>query len=230
MTTEGANRCPRASVRGWRCGSPHAETSARRGGGLTRGWPPWAGPARAYAIDLETLKRHQDRIRAGLAEIDRKLDSGHEEHTGQRKHLATAIGLLARCAQTYWQSDDNGKRLANQAFFERIYIGEEDEQPDAVLAEPFAAVHTRRGDQQLISARNQAHDRAADILNEPGDPLILAHGAALFVWPEEAFAVVVNHVGGVVGTPHFGLPSDLVDVLAELGPVREARDVDEPRR
>ncbi|MDL9947675.1 hypothetical protein QSJ19_19235, partial [Gordonia sp. ABSL11-1] len=39
------------------------------------------------------------------------------------------MGLLTRCAQTYMQSDDNGKRLANQAFFKRIYIGEEDEQP-----------------------------------------------------------------------------------------------------
>lgn len=46
----------------------------------------------ADAIDLETLKRHQDRIRTGLAKIDRKLDSEHEEHTGHRKHLTTAMG------------------------------------------------------------------------------------------------------------------------------------------
>ena len=94
----------------------------------------------ADAIDLETLKRHQDRIRTGLAEIDRKLDADHGERAEHRKHLATALGLLSRCVPMYQQSDDNGKRLANQAFFERIYIGEEDEQPDAVLAEPFAAL------------------------------------------------------------------------------------------
>ena len=39
----------------------------------------------------------------------------------------------------YQQSDDNAKRLANQAFFERIYIGEEE--PTTVeLAEPFEAL------------------------------------------------------------------------------------------
>lgn len=39
----------------------------------------------ADAIDLDTLKRHQDRIRAGLAYIDRKLENDHEQYTGQKK-------------------------------------------------------------------------------------------------------------------------------------------------
>ena len=93
----------------------------------------------ADAIDLETLKRHQDRIRAGLAEIDRQLAGESDQHATQRKHLGTALRLLTRCAAMYQQSDDNAKRLANQAFFERIYIGEE--VPTTVdLAEPFEAL------------------------------------------------------------------------------------------
>ena len=93
----------------------------------------------ADAIDLDTLKRHQDRIRTGLAEIDRKLEGEHDQHAAQRKHLGTALRLLTRCAAMYEQSDDHGKRLANQAFFERIYIGE-DEPTSVELAEPFEAL------------------------------------------------------------------------------------------
>lgn len=93
----------------------------------------------ADAIDLETLKRHQDRIRTGLAEIDRKLEADHEQYTGQRKYLASAMKLLTYCAAMYKQSDDEAKRLANQAFFNKIYIGE-DEQPTVELAEPFNAL------------------------------------------------------------------------------------------
>ena len=93
----------------------------------------------ADAIDLDTLKRHQDRIRAGLAGIDRKLASDHEQYAGQKKYLASAMKLLTHCATMYQRSDDDAKRLANQAFFDKIYIGE-DEQPLIELAEPFNAL------------------------------------------------------------------------------------------
>lgn len=93
----------------------------------------------ADAIDLDTLKRHQDRIRTGLAEIDRQLADEHDQHAAQRKHLGTALRLLTRCETRYQQSDEHGKRLANQTFFERIYIGEDD--PTTIeLAEPFEAL------------------------------------------------------------------------------------------
>lgn len=49
------------------------------------------------------------------------------------------LKLLTYCATMYQQSDDRAKRLANQAFFERVYIGE-DEQPVVQLAEPFVAL------------------------------------------------------------------------------------------
>lgn len=74
-----------------------------------------------------------------LAEIDRKLEADHEQYTGQRKYLASAMKLLTYCAAMYKQSDDEAKRLANQAFFNKIYIGE-DEQPTVELAEPFNAL------------------------------------------------------------------------------------------
>ena len=93
----------------------------------------------ADAIDLDTLKRHQERIRTGLAEIDRQLENDHDHYTGQRKFLSSAMRLLTYCATMYQQSDDHAKRLANQTFFEKIYIGE-DEQPIVQLAEPFVSL------------------------------------------------------------------------------------------
>ncbi|MFE8934635.1 hypothetical protein [Micrococcus luteus] len=93
----------------------------------------------ADAIDLETLKRHQDRIRAGLADIDRRLASEHDQHEGSRKHLSTALNLFVDCATLYACTDDQGKRLANQALTNGIGISD-DERATIRLAEPFAAL------------------------------------------------------------------------------------------
>lgn len=62
----------------------------------------------ADAIDLGTLKRHQDRIRTGLADIDRRLASEHDYHGGSRKQLSTALSLLVDCATLYARTDEHG--------------------------------------------------------------------------------------------------------------------------
>ena len=93
----------------------------------------------ADAIDLDTLKRHQDRIRIALADVTKRLDAVRHDHEGPRQHLATALRLLADCAHMYEGTDDLGKRLANQAFYQRILITE-DEKAAIQLNEPFAAL------------------------------------------------------------------------------------------
>ncbi|GFZ88690.1 recombinase family protein [Nesterenkonia alkaliphila] len=93
----------------------------------------------ADAIDLDTLKRHQDRIRIGLADIDRRLANEHGQHEGPRKHIGTALRLLVDCGRVYARTDDHGRRLANQTFYDRIEISE-DERATIRLAEPFAAL------------------------------------------------------------------------------------------
>ncbi|MFT4156379.1 MAG: hypothetical protein QM630_00395 [Microbacterium sp.] len=79
----------------------------------------------ADAIDLETLKRHQDRIRTGLADIDRSLAIEHDHHEGSRKQLATALSLLVDCATLYARTDEQSRRLANQALTGGIDISED---------------------------------------------------------------------------------------------------------
>ncbi|MGO1851617.1 recombinase family protein [Microbacterium sp. JB110] len=113
----------------------------------------------ADAIDLETLKRHQDRIRTGLADIDRRLANEHDQHEGPRKHLGTALSLLVDCANLYARTDDQGKRLANQALTDGIEI-DEDERAAIRLAEPFAA---------LVSAPASADVRSSSTSSIVGD-------------------------------------------------------------
>jgi hypothetical protein len=95
----------------------------------------------ADAIDLDTLKEHQDRIRAGLADIDRRLAEHDEHYTGARAFLDSSIRLLTDAHRMYEGSNDQQRRLANQAFYSRITITD-DEQARPALAEPFASIAT----------------------------------------------------------------------------------------
>ena len=93
----------------------------------------------ADAIDLPTLKRHQDRIRAGLADIEQRLREHDEQHIGGRAFLHDSLRLLTDAHRAYAHSDDGRRRLANQAFYTRLEITE-DEQLRPCLAEPFATI------------------------------------------------------------------------------------------
>lgn len=93
----------------------------------------------ADAIDLPTLKRHQDRIRAGLADIEHRLQEHDEQHVGGRAFLHDSLRLLTDAHHAYAHSDDGSRRLANQAFYTRSEITE-DEQLRPRLGEPFATI------------------------------------------------------------------------------------------
>ncbi len=93
----------------------------------------------ADAIDLPTLKRHQDRIRTGLADIEQRLSKHDEKHTGGRAFLHDSLRLLTNAHHAYAHSGDADRRLANQAFYTRLDITD-DEQLRPRLAEPFATI------------------------------------------------------------------------------------------
>src|SRR5680860_408765 len=98
----------------------------------------------ADAIDLPTLKRHQDRIRAGLADIDQRLGEHDQHHTGARTFLHDTLRLLTDAHRMYSGSDDGNRRLANHAFYHRLEITE-DERLRPTLAEPFATIVSETG-------------------------------------------------------------------------------------
>ena len=113
----------------------------------------------ADAIDLPTLKRHQDRIRAGLADIEQRLAQHDEQHTGGRAFLHDSLRLLTDAHRAYRHSDDGSRRLANQAFYTRLEITE-DEQLRPRLAEPVATIvdETSRGEEA-----KREHSTSSDV-------------------------------------------------------------------
>ncbi len=136
----------------------------------------------ADAIDLATLKRHQDRIRAGLADIERRIENEHDQDQGPRRQINKALRLLIDCQRFYKTTDAHGKRLANQTFTTGIDINE-DEEATLHLAEPFAVttgentyvrgsttseiVEHRRFELLTSSMRTK---RATNCANAPHDP------------------------------------------------------------
>lgn len=65
----------------------------------------------ADAIDLTTLKRHQDRIPAGLADVNQCLAEHDEHHTGGRTSLHDSLRLLTDAHHAYARSHDADRRV-----------------------------------------------------------------------------------------------------------------------
>src|SRR5690606_16301919 len=103
----------------------------------------------ADAIDLPTLKRHQDRIRAGLADVNHRLAEHDGHHTGWRAFLHDSLRLLTAAHHAYARSRDPDRSAATQTICPRLDITD-DEQLRARLAEPFASII------------REAHERGSD--------------------------------------------------------------------
>ena len=116
----------------------------------------------ADAIDLPTLKEHQDRIRTGLADIDRRLAEHDQHYTDSQAFLDSSLRLLTDAHRMYTGSNDQQRRLANQAFYTKIVVTE-DEQFQPVLAEPFASIVP------LIGNDASGNDSADETQREPTD-------------------------------------------------------------
>ena len=118
----------------------------------------------ADAIDLPTLKRHQDRIRAGLADINRRLAEHSEHHTSGRAFLHDSLRLLTDAYRAYARSGDADRRLANQAFYTRLDITD-DEQLRPRLAEPFATILRETHDSDSVDGKEplREHDDSSHV-------------------------------------------------------------------
>ncbi len=116
----------------------------------------------ADAIDLPTLKRHQDRIRTGLADIEQRLAQHDEHHVGARAFLHDCLRLLTEAHHAYARSDDGNRRLANQAFYDRLEITD-DEQLRPRLAEPFATIVTQASTATAGKEAKREHSTSTDV-------------------------------------------------------------------
>ena len=76
---------------------------------------------------------------AVVADIEHRLSEHDQQHVGGRAFLHDSLRLLTDARHAYANSDDGSRRLANQAFYTRLEITE-DEQLHPRLAEPFATI------------------------------------------------------------------------------------------
>lgn len=74
-----------------------------------------------------------------LADMNRKLAEHDEHHTGGRRFLHDSLRLLTDAHRDFQHSSDADRRIANQAFYTRLDITD-DEQLRPRLPEPFATI------------------------------------------------------------------------------------------
>ncbi|HQZ84924.1 MAG TPA: recombinase family protein, partial [Actinomycetota bacterium] len=91
------------------------------------------------ALSLEQFAKFQDKLRAELTAVDERLAEHHNDYAEARNHIDDCLNLAADIGRIYAGCSDQNRRLANQAFFTRIRIGEH-KQIDAVTAKPFNVV------------------------------------------------------------------------------------------
>lgn len=118
----------------------------------------------AGAVPLDLLKEEQDRLSRRLAFLDSRIEAGEVEYDQAKAHLEDCLALAGNAHAIYMSLDDSLRRIANQAFFERINIYEVEsaDTVDAEHGEPFdtlfdPALHTEA---LAFDARLQAGDDA----------------------------------------------------------------------
>ena len=87
---------------------------------------------------LHRIQEQRTKLQEDLGDVDIRLDVGVAL-------LEAALALLDNLQELYRQSTDNGRRLLNQAFFRRLYVGE-DGIEEADINEPFRELFTVQRD------------------------------------------------------------------------------------
>ena len=80
---------------------------------------------RSPALDL--LKEEQDRLAHQLDLVTARLDALDTTYEEARTHLHECLALAGDCHSVYACGSDTTRRMANQAFFTRIYLDADDQ-------------------------------------------------------------------------------------------------------
>ncbi len=87
-------------------------------------------------IPLDLLGEEQERIACRLAFLDAQINAGDIEYDQAKAHLEDCLALAGDCHAIYMSIDDSLRRLANQAFFDKIVVMPDDT-VDGQPGEPF---------------------------------------------------------------------------------------------
>ncbi|GAA1813660.1 hypothetical protein GCM10009713_23810 [Brevibacterium celere] len=79
----------------------------------------------AGAVPLDLLKSEQDRIARQVAFLDSRIEASSVEYEQARAHLDDCLALAGDAHAIYMSVDDSLRRIANQAFFERLTVADD---------------------------------------------------------------------------------------------------------
>ncbi|GAA2528041.1 SCO6880 family protein [Rarobacter incanus] len=114
----------------------------------------------ADAIDLPTLKRHQDPIRAGLVDIKHRLTQHDEHHSGARAFLHDSLRLLTDAHRLRPPRYAVGQRMAQVAGVSGVLVaGAAVHRHSAAV---FADLHPDRSDQAARDIRKKKVEHISD--------------------------------------------------------------------
>ena len=121
----------------------------------------------ADALSLDQLKKFQTRLRAELDGIESQIAEHHNDYEGARALIDGALDLARDFAAVYERCDEQNKRLANQTFFTRIYLNEDDTLT-ADTAAPFESILDETTKQQAIAWADQhtASNEKSDVVTQ----------------------------------------------------------------
>ncbi len=78
------------------------------------------------AVPLDLLKTEQERISKRLAFLEEKIEAGDTKYEQTQAHLDDCLALARDRHASYTSIDDSLHRIANQAFFDKLYATEAD--------------------------------------------------------------------------------------------------------
>ncbi len=79
----------------------------------------------AGAVPLDLLKSEQERIARQVAFLDSRIEASSVEYEQARAHLDDCLALAGDAHKVYMSVDDSLRRIANQAFFERLTVADD---------------------------------------------------------------------------------------------------------
>jgi site-specific DNA recombinase len=79
------------------------------------------------ALPLDLLKEEQDRLAHQLDLVTARLQALDTTYDEARTHLRECLALAGACHSVYACGSDTTRRMANQAFFTRIYLDTDDQ-------------------------------------------------------------------------------------------------------
>ena len=86
----------------------------------------------AGTIPLDLLGEEQERIARRLAFLEAQVEAGDIEYEKAQTHIDDCLALAGDCHAIYMSIDDSLRRIANQAFFDKLIVLPD----DGIVGEP----------------------------------------------------------------------------------------------